>query len=65
MKRLCWKLANILKVLARDLAAKIDAMPEDAEPAILARTELALRDALAELRQLRNEIAESGRAVTR
>ena len=46
MKRTAEKLAAEARAIARSLAARVAALPDDADPGALAHVEMALRDAV-------------------
>jgi len=56
MKRLCQKLAQEVRSIAAEISASVGRLPDGAEPPSLPRAELALRDAVANLRRVRNEL---------
>ena len=62
MKRLCKKMARDLKALSGELASQLDSFPADGDPRALEHAELVLRDAIANLRRVRNAIASAKNA---
>jgi len=63
MKRLCQKLAGELRTVAAELASKVGSLPDDADPRVLEAAELALRDAIANLRSASNRLGKTGTAT--